>query len=222
MIVRKFVFTLFLALLYASTALAWPGKVVRVVDGDTIVVLNGQNKQIKIRLYGIDTPEKKQAFGQKAKQFTARLVWKKQVDVKSVTTDRYGRTIALVFFDNHKSLNQELIANGFAWVYRQYCTSRRLCKRWLQAESEARKLRRGLWSDPNPTPPWEWRRNKPHTYNNQSYIFTETTNYNFTCGQKRYCSQMSSCEEARFYLDVCGLKRLDGNGNGVPCEKICK
>ena len=160
MMTRRFIFLSLLALLYASTASAWPGKVVRVVDGDTIVVLDNKNQQVKIRLYGIDTPEKRQAFGRKAKQFTANLVWKKQVQVKPVAIDRYGRTIALVYFDKQKCLNRELVASGYAWVYRRYCKSWRLCSRWLQAEKEARKSRLGLWRDPNPTPPWIWRRNR--------------------------------------------------------------
>ena len=222
MMTRKFIFLFLLALLYATSAFAWPGKVIHIVDGDTIVVLNNQNQQVKIRLYGIDTPEKRQAFGQKAKQCTANLVWKKQVQVKPVTIDRYGRTIALIFFDDQKCLNRELVANGYAWVYRRYCTSRRLCKRWLQAESEARKFKLGLWRDPNPIPPWRWRRNNRHISTKQDYNLTKTANHNFTCGQKQYCSQMTSCEEAKFYLDVCGLIRLDGDGDGVPCEKLCK
>lgn len=176
------IFFIHILLLFCFTnlAFAWHSKVIRVVDGDTIVILNKQNKQVKIRLYGVDTPEKRQAFGQKAKQFTANLVWKKQVEVKPVTQDRYGRTVGIVYVGN-KCLNQELVANGYAWVYRRYCTSRRLCKRWLQAESEARKLKLGLWRDPNPVPPWKWRRN-----NRKTSGTSQTSPKNFSCWTREF------------------------------------
>lgn len=88
---------------------------VSVTDGDTIKVLHNGNAE-KIRLYGIDCPEKKQAYGKKAKQFTPEMVFKQTVDIKPVATDRYGRTIGLVYI-NVQCFNEELIRAGFAWVY---------------------------------------------------------------------------------------------------------
>lgn len=150
-------FALFLVLLFLSSSpvYAWTGKVVAVTDGDTIKVLQDGNQK-KVRLYGVDTPEKKQAFGQKAKDFTASLVAGKMVAVEPVDQDRYGRTVGLVTVDG-LSLNEELVKKGFAWVYRQYC-KRGECSEWLVFESQAKAAKIGLWADFAPVPPWEWRK----------------------------------------------------------------
>jgi len=133
------------------------GVVVSVSDGDTITVLQN-NKQYKIRLYGVDTPEKKQDFGQKAKRFTSDMVFKQQVKVIVYDTDRYGRTVGLVYV-GQECLNEELINNGCAWVYKKYCKES-FCERWLQLEKEARKNKLGLWVYDNPIPPWDFRKGK--------------------------------------------------------------
>lgn len=146
-----------IVLFLSSHALAWTGKVVGVSDGDTIKVLQ-DGKQVKIRLYGVDTPEKAQSFGQKAKKFTINMAANKMADVQPVATDRYGRTIGLVTVYG-RSLNKELVRNGYAWVYRQYCKES-FCAELLKIESVARKAKAGLWIEPNPIPPWEWRRAK--------------------------------------------------------------
>lgn len=154
---KLFAFCLSLLFLVSSPAHAWTGQVVAVTDGDTIKVLQ-DGRQRKIRLYGVDTPEKKQAFGQKAKDFTATLVAGKVVDIDPVDQDRYGRTVGLVTVDG-RILNEELIKKGFAWVYRQYC-KRGECREWLMFESQAKAAKIGLWADPAPIPPWEWRRRR--------------------------------------------------------------
>ena len=136
---------------------SWSGKVVGVADGDTITALN-RGKEERIRLYGIDTPEKRQAFGKKAKQFTSSMVFGKTVKVKIKDIDRYGRTVALVYVDG-ESLNEALIKAGYAWVYQRYCKEV-FCKDWLNLESAARDGKAGLWSEPNPRPPWDFRRKK--------------------------------------------------------------
>jgi len=142
-------------LLYAGAAYAQPGTVVSVTDGDTIkVMIDGV--QTKIRLYGIDAPEKKQAFGQAAKQFTVARVAGKQVDVEPVATDRYGRTVGIVTYDGH-NLQAELVRAGMAWVYPQYC-QKLFCKDWAAIEQAAMAGKVGLWVDPTPVPPWAWRR----------------------------------------------------------------
>lgn len=134
---------------------SWTGKVVGVSDGDTIKVLrNGE--QVKIRLYGIDTPEKKQAFGQVAKRYTADFVAGKVVSVEPIDKDRYGRTVALVSA-NGISLNKELVQNGFAWVYGQYC-KKEFCTEWKELEGQARSNRKGLWAESSPQTPWEFRK----------------------------------------------------------------
>lgn len=142
-------------LLASDPVHAWTGQVV--TDGDTIKVLQ-DGRETKIRLYGVETLEKQQAFGQKAKDFTASLVARKMVDVEPVDQDRYGRTVGLVTVAG-QNLNEELVKNGFAWVYRQYCR-RGECSSWMKEESQARAAKIGLWVDPGPVPPWEWRRTK--------------------------------------------------------------
>jgi endonuclease YncB( thermonuclease family) len=131
------------------------GKVVGISDGDTITVLCN-NQPVKIRLYGIDTPEKRQDFGTKAKQFTANFAFDKLAIVYPETIDKYGRTIAIVEVNN-KNLNESLVANGYAWVYRKYC-KKSLCQKLLLSESEARKSKLGLWSHKNPIKPENYRR----------------------------------------------------------------
>ncbi|MCD4676686.1 MAG: thermonuclease family protein [Desulfobacula sp.] len=140
------------------------GKVVSIADGDTIRVIQN-SKQYIVRLYGIDTPEKNQDFGQKAKKFTSDMVFGHQVKVIPYDMDRYGRTIGVVYVDQ-KCLNEELIKNGFAWVYKKYC-SKSFCNKWLKLEQVARENKFGLWLYDNPVPPWDFRRGKSSnaTYN---------------------------------------------------------
>lgn len=149
--------TYLLVIALCSTSFAWQGKVVGVSDGDTIKVLHN-GKQEKIRLYGVDTPEKAQDFGQKAKQFTSDAVFGEMVDVKPVDTDRYGRTVGIVIYAGTMNLNAELLRAGYAWVYTQYC-KRPECRGWKFIEAKARDEKNGLWSVANPVPPWEFRRN---------------------------------------------------------------
>ena len=149
------ILTLFLLL--PCPAWTWSGKVIGVADGDTITVLRDKQPQ-KIRLYGIDCPEKRQPFGKKAKQFTSDLVFGKVVDIEPVATDRYGRTIAFVQVEN-QSINEELIKEGLAWVYVRYCKLP-LCIEWQRLELAARIQKRGLWGHTGEIPPWEYRRQR--------------------------------------------------------------
>lgn len=152
--VLVFFFVVFNPLLPKALA-AWSGQVVGVADGDTIAVIHELEK-VKIRLYGIDTPEKKQVFGNKARRYTNATVRKKSVEIVPIERDRYGRTVAMVFVAG-ECLNEALVRDGYAWVYRQYC-KKEFCRDWLKLESTARENRQGLWLDRNPTPPWEWRK----------------------------------------------------------------
>lgn len=139
----------------ATLALEFAGKVVGVHDGDTISVLHGRKTE-RIRLNGIDCPEKRQPFGKVAKQYTSALVFGKDVTVTSQGRDRYGRTIGEVTLPDGPSLNRELVKAGLAWWYRKYSKDSSLG----DLEAEARLARRGLWADPHPIPPWEWRKAK--------------------------------------------------------------
>ena len=132
------------------------GKVVGVSDGDTINVLHN-GKAERIRLSGIDCPEKGQAFGQRAKQLTSALVFGKDVTVQVLGHDKYGRTIGEVTLLDGRVLNHELVRAGLAWWYRKYAPMDATLERF---EAEARNVKRGMWVDPNPVPPWEWRKKK--------------------------------------------------------------
>ena len=153
---KKIPLTILLLLLWPFAAHAWTGKVVGISDGDTITVLLSQDSLVKIRLYGIDAPEKGQPYSQAAKEYLASLIAGKTVEIEPVTKDRYGRTVGIVF-DNEKIINQEMVRAGFTWVYRKYC-DKYFCSEWLRLEDKARSSRIGLWQELNPIPPWEWRR----------------------------------------------------------------
>ncbi|MFC1837249.1 thermonuclease family protein [Thermodesulfobacteriota bacterium] len=134
-------------------------KVVSVTDGDTIKVYNADQGQVKIRLYGIDSPEKGQPYGKAAGKHLASLIAGATVEVETVTTDRYGRTVGIVFDNSETNISQEMVRSGYAWVYKRYC-DKPFCDFWLLLEKEARDDKKGLWQEPNPIPPWEWRRRK--------------------------------------------------------------
>lgn len=129
------------------------GRVVGVADGDTATLLTPEKQQIKIRLAQIDAPEKAQPFGQRSKQSLSELIFGEEVRVKVETTDRYGRTVGRIFLDN-LDINLEQVRRGMAWAYRHYLADRS----FLDAEQIARSAKRGIWGEPNPVPPWEFRR----------------------------------------------------------------
>lgn len=224
------------ALLFGLIAVVWPlivsaveynGKVVGISDGDTLTLLvpdGASFKQIKVRLAEIDTPESAQPYGARAKQALSDLAFNKQARVVVETTDRYGRTVGRVFVSN-LDVNAEMIRQGAAWVYRQYAKDRSL----FALEDEARAAKRGLWNLPEADrcEPWNWRKGlcamssavpqpqPPAGFNNAR------STGSFVCGSKKYCREMASCDEAKFYLTQCGLRTIDGNHDGVPCEKLC-
>ena len=148
---------LFFFLMLPCPVWAWSGKVIGVADGDTITVLNDKHP-VKIRLYGIDCPEKRQPFGKRAKQFTSDLVFGKDVDIEPVAVDRYGRTVAFVRVESVR-VNEELIKEGLAWVYLHYCKLP-LCTDWQSLELAAQAEKRGLWGDSKHIAPWDFRRQK--------------------------------------------------------------
>jgi len=135
------------------------GRVVRVSDGDTIAVLDSSNQIIKIRLAGIDAPEKKQAFGNRSKQSLSDLVYGKHVTIIWNKTDRYGRTIGKVVLGKNDINNQQLL-RGHAWFYKKYENELTVQDRALYQNSEnvAKSLKIGLWHDSNPIEPWLFRK----------------------------------------------------------------
>jgi endonuclease YncB( thermonuclease family) len=141
-----------LAVPRASSPKRFSGRVVGVHDGDTISVLVAK-RAVKVRLEGIDCPELSQAYGRVAKLFTSDRVFGKWVDVEQTTVDRYGRSVGRVFV-NGEDVSNAILSAGLAWHYTQYSADRELDA----AEQSARAAHRGLWSQPNPVPPWVFRR----------------------------------------------------------------
>lgn len=155
---RLFLISLSIAvfLAVAAGASTITGKVVGISDGDTIKILNDKSL-IKIRLYGIDTPEKKQSFGQSAKREIKNLL-SSTVTVEEKDVDRWGRTVGIVYSAAGTNINREMVKAGYAWVYRKYCRET-FCHDWLNLEETARKKKLGLWSQ-KAVPPWEYRKKK--------------------------------------------------------------
>lgn len=139
----------------------YTGRVVGVADGDTVTVLDGSNTQHKVRLAGIDAPEKKQAFGQVSKQHLSNLVYDKTVTIETTKRDRYQREIGKIFV-NGRDANLGQIEAGLAWHYKQYAGEQSPSDRQSYAATEvvAQQGRRGLWQDANPVPPWDFRHQK--------------------------------------------------------------
>lgn len=162
----KSIATIAAALLFAAVlapaagfAAELAGRVVAVSDGDTITVLDAGRKPHKVRLSGIDAPESRQAFGTRSTQSLAKQVFDRQVSVEWGKHDRYGRIVGVVFVDG-RDVNLAQVRAGLAWWYRQYAREQAPDDRQLYeaAENEAKVARRGLWADPQPVPPWAWRR----------------------------------------------------------------
>ena len=150
--IKLLILLLFLNLSYGQTTLS--GTVVGIKDGDTVVVLDSLNYQTTLRLAEVDCPEKDQPFGTKAKQFTSEQIYRKQIKYIVTDIDRYGRSIAKIYYDDNKYLSAEIIKNGFGWQYKKYSTSVSLAK----LEKDARNNKRGLWIEPHPIYPSDWRR----------------------------------------------------------------
>lgn len=129
------------------------GKVIRVADGDTITVLDSLNHTVKVRLYGIDCPERGQDFSNVAKRFTSGLCYQKKVRVVIKDVDQYGRTVGIVYFSDSVQVNLALLEAGLAWHYTRYDQS----EAFAQAEEQARLSKKGLWAQANAQAPWQYR-----------------------------------------------------------------
>jgi endonuclease YncB( thermonuclease family) len=195
-------------LLAASHEPPFAGRVRSVVDGDSLLVSLAPSRDVEVRLFGIDSPEGDQPYGNRAREALAGLVAGREVTVTPVDRDSYGRTVARVSV-GEREVNTELVRAGAAWVYRKYTDDPLL----LAAETEAREAHRGIWSlaKADQVPPWDWRHAKHAREEGPA----------FKCGAKRTCREMASCAEARFYLAKCGVKSLDGDGDGRPCASLC-
>lgn len=150
-------FTLSIFFLSASYVFAQiKAKVISISDGDTVTVLLSGNVQKKLRFAEVDCPESGQPFGKNAKQFTSDHIFGKWIVFYETDTDRYGRTIAKVYYDSGKYISEELIRSGLGWWYYQYSDNISLGK--LQDSAKAAQI--GLWRDKNAISPYEWRKQK--------------------------------------------------------------
>ncbi len=132
------------------------GRVVKIMDGDSLSLLDANRRQHTIRLYGIDTPEWDQPHGGRAKKALARLVDGRNIGVVKVDTDPFNRTVGTVFVGD-TNVNLAMIEAGHAWWFARYAPYER---HLAAAEEDAREQRLGLWSKGDPVPPWQWRRNQ--------------------------------------------------------------
>ena len=224
-----------------SEGAAISGQIVAVKDGDSLVLLS-DGREIEVRLAEVDAPEFGQPYGRRAKEALSVLAFGRDAKLEVVDHDRYGRTVARVIVGD-VDVNREMVRTGAAWVYRDYAHRIEL----YDVESEARRAGLGLWALPESErdPPWQWRRQHPR---DKAHLgMPDQTSQSpppapqlapghgagtppgaapkpapFECGTKRYCREMVSCEEARFYLTHCRAARLDGDGDGRPCEVLCK
>ena len=140
-------------LLCASLNAQWINdvKVVKVSDGDTITVLTNENEQIRVRLFGIDAPESSQDFGSAARKVLSGAVAGKTVSVDVKDTDRYGRSVGVVYVGN-SDVNEFMVSNGYAWAYRRFTDV------YVNKEAEAKNKKLGLWSQSGSIPPWDYRK----------------------------------------------------------------
>ena len=195
-------------------------QVVRVKDGDSLVVASG-GKQVDVRLADIDAPEYRQPHGDAARSALRTLVGDRDVRLQLVGGDAYRRIVAHVFVDNI-DVNKEMVRRGHAWVRRAYDPAPKL----VAAENAARAERLGLWRASAPTPPWDWRRGKRSAGNRAPSAVKAPPALaaipRVQCGQKRYCREMTSCAEAVAFLRQCAVSTLDGDSDGTPCEALCR
>jgi len=209
------IFSLLLCLNGSALGEEFLAKVIVVIDGDTVLIRRASGL-VKIRLAEIDAPEKTQSYGEISKLSLTGMVLGQRVKVNSQAVDQYGRLIAQLRM-NGLDVNAEQIRRGMAWEYSNYHSNLAL----VDLQDEAKRAQRGLWLQSDPTPPWVWRKLHPSIPPGSVDPAASTHADDAICGKKKYCSEMVSCDEAKFYLVRCGLKSLDGNGDGTPCESLC-
>jgi len=152
---KNIIYVILVLACYSATAHAGQVRcrVVHIIDGDTVVCLTAQQKNLRIRLANIDAPELGQAYGQRAKQYLSSLVGGKYVRVTIRAKDKYKRFIGILYRQN-KEINLAMVSAGLSWVYRPY---RQVKKTYQQAQTSAQQQKRGLWAAKQPIAPWQYR-----------------------------------------------------------------
>ena len=231
----------FLLFLFLVQPFAWAnaeeffGTVEAVLDGDTVMLARDNAKSIKVRLAGIDAPEKDQEYGLESKKSLRELVLRKMVKVTTKAVDDYGRLVAQLDV-GHLNVNQEQVRRGMAWDFSRFQGNREM----VALQREAQLAKRGLWAGKLIVQPAQWRKQHPPMFSKptdnapstqstisapsarpaQSGRAAPSGRAATVCG-KKYCSEMASCLEAQYYQAHCHIKTLDGDGDGKPCERLC-
>jgi endonuclease YncB( thermonuclease family) len=206
------------------------GRVVKVADGDTITILDSANTQHKIRLQGIDAPEKGQAFGKASGRFLSGLVAGRDVRVTYAKRDQYNRILGTVYLDD-RDINLEMLKAGMAWHYKRFDKS----PAYAAAEQDARENRRGLWSDPNPIPPEQFRHGVPSPSaapgGTRSVASAPTARIEYCAGKQLPISSRTPAPvnatwpDTGYWLSTNSNKRHNRNcenyrkTRGYPCQK---
>jgi len=141
---------------WLAPASGMSGRVLKVADGDTITIVDKQGEKHKIRFFGIDSPEFDQAYYRAARNTMTMLVSGQTVTIDVKDTDRYGRTVGVVYVDG-QNVNEKMVRSGYAWWYKRYDPDNQALK---EAQEQAKAEGLGLWQDADPMPPWEWRRSQ--------------------------------------------------------------
>jgi endonuclease YncB( thermonuclease family) len=226
-VIRSLFFMLILA---PAVALAGNCKVIDVSDGDTFTCFTDENELVKVRLAEIDAPEISQSYGDRSKQSLYNLISSEMVKLAVQNIDSYGRTVARVTRVDGVDINAEQIRSGAAWVYPKHLKDKSL----LGLETEAKNSQRGLWALPtsDQVPPWKWRDTKQtgsvaetpalvKPARQTSFSQRESSDGSFNCNTLKWCGQMS-CAEARYQLTQCRNPNIDGDRDGIPCERQCR
>lgn len=214
----KYFYALILALLLSTAHAAdhhLQCKVVGISDGDTMTCLVNK-AQLKVRLVHIDAPEQAQPYGNKAKQALATLAFGKKVTLAVKGYDRYQRLLAVAYLENGKNINLALVQQGMAWTYRQ------TEPQYEYAQQQAQAAKIGLWQDRNPINPADWRKLQSplplQAVKKGENIATSSKP--IYCQVKLSCNKIANYELAKRYFQQCGWKELDGNNDGIPCNKL--
>ena len=221
---RLMLLVMVLTLIIPSLCHAWSGEVVYVVDGDTFDV-ERDGKKVRVRLYGVDTPERSQWYGQNAKTFTSSQVMGKMVEVQETGRAAWDRAEGIVMIGN-LNINRHIVEYGYAWVDPRYC-KKTFCSEWSDLEAEAKTAKRGLWKNAKAIPPWDYRRSKRKKSSSPRPKQAVDSGSGCDCTGNRYnCSDFKTQTQAQECYDHCrrvksqDVHKLDRDKDGRGCESL--